>query len=159
MKAIEILDSRNTLQSVYIDDVDFDLVNNYIWWIGYCKKSPNYPLLRGRLKGSYNAPKIKMSRLIMNFPIGDFVVDHKNRNPLDNRRENLRICTQAENLLNKSEQSNNTSGERHIFYDKSLSKNKWKICIQRNKKIKHFGVYPTKEDAKNALELIIKTQL
>lgn len=155
MTTLKLFSSTKKWVDILFDDEDYALVDQYYWWVS---DKTNYPNLVGRLKNNYKAPKVKMSRLIMQ-PVGDFVVDHINRNPLDNRRENLRIVTQAENLLNKSEQSNNTSGERHIFYDKSLSKNKWKICIQRNKKMKHFGVYPTKEDAKNALELIIKTQL
>ena len=41
-----------------------------------------------------------LHREIMNPPEG-MVIDHKNHNPLDNRRDNLRICTQAENTRNR----------------------------------------------------------
>ena len=42
----------------------------------------------------------RMSRLITDCPDG-YLVDHKNRNTLDNRRENLRICTNAQNTANR----------------------------------------------------------
>ena len=155
MITIKLLASNKEWVDVLIDDEDLKIVGDYYWWVSNKKK---YPHLVGRLKTNYKAPKIKMSRLLMNCPQG-MVVDHINHNPLDNRKENLRVCTQRENTLNKSKQSNNTSGYTHIFYDKSLSKNKWKICIQRNGKMKHFGVYSSKEDAKIALNLIVNSQL
>ncbi len=49
--------------------------------------------------------KIRMHRFIMGLPPGKFddrVVDHKNDNPLDNRRENLEIVTQEENMKRSS---------------------------------------------------------
>lgn len=42
--------------------------------------------------------------------------DHRNRDPLDNRRENLRIATHSQNQINKKLQKNNSSGCRGITY-------------------------------------------
>lgn len=43
-------------------------------------------------------------------------LDHKNRVRDDNRIDNLREFTHLENMQNKSDYSNNTSGHRNIFY-------------------------------------------
>lgn len=45
--------------------------------------------------------RIRMHRLIMGLEAGDpRVVDHRDGNPLNNMRANLRVCTQAENARN-----------------------------------------------------------
>lgn len=46
------------------------------------------------------------------------VVDHINGDPLDNRKKNLRVCTQSDNIKNKSFFSKNTSGFIGVSYDK-----------------------------------------
>lgn len=43
---------------------------------------------------------IKLHRLIMN-PSRDMIIDHINHNTLDNRKENLKICTSSENNKNR----------------------------------------------------------
>jgi len=83
-----------------------------------------------------------LHRWIMNPPEG-MQVDHINRNPLDNRRNNLRICTPAENYRNKSTNSNNTSGATGVT--RSLSK--WKAFIRADGKNKYLGTFENIEDA------------
>lgn len=63
--------------------------------------------------------KVYLHRFLMNLKIGDkLIVDHKDRNPLNNQKSNLRICTQVENLQNKGMQSNNTSGVTGVIWSK-----------------------------------------
>ena len=52
---------------------------------------------------------IEMHRFIMNFPKGKYV-DHINHNTLDNRKCNLRICNNADNIRNGKIRTNNKSG-------------------------------------------------
>lgn len=85
-----------------------------------------------------------LHRFLMN-PSDDMVVDHINHNKLDNRRENLRVCTAHQNSMNQSKRCNNTSGVTGIVWDKL--RNKWKAQICINSKTKHLGYYTTKEEA------------
>jgi hypothetical protein len=75
----------------------------------------------------------------------DIVVDHINGNPFDNRKQNLRICTQAENVRNKSFMSNNTSGFIGVSYKKD--RNTYDPEIRLNKVRCHLGTTKTIEEA------------
>ena len=46
----------------------------------------------------------------------DVVIDHIDGNPKNNRKYNLRICTQGENVINKKFMSNNTIGFIGVSY-------------------------------------------
>lgn len=59
------------------------------------------------------------------------LVDHKNHNTLDYRRENLRIVSSSQNTRNrKGKNSNNTSGYRNV----SLIGGFWRVQLQRDGK-------------------------
>ena len=87
---------------------------------------------------------IEMHRFIMNFPKGKYV-DHINHNTLDNRKCNLRICNNADNIRNGKIRTNNKSGYNGICFDKS--RNKWLAGIKVNYKRIFLGRYVNIEDA------------
>ena len=76
-----------------IDLEDLPLIDKAIKTSWYSSKDEFYV--------SGGKPNIIMHRLIMNTPKGK-VVDHINHNRLDNRRSNLRNCTQSENARNRT---------------------------------------------------------
>ena len=91
--------------------------------------------------------KEKLHRVIMNAPDG-VDVDHKNRNKLDNRRCNLRLCTPSENLMNRPKTTANTSGFKGVtFHNKS---GKFRAEITAHKKRYHLGYFDTAEEASAA---------
>ena len=57
----------------------------------------------------------------------NLVIDHIDRNGLNNKKENLRLVTQRENIINRGHQKNNTSGEPGITYYKR--NNKWILRV------------------------------
>ena len=86
---------------------------------------------------------------MFNGPISDGVgIDHINHDRSDNRIENLRLVSQADNTRNRSLPNTNTSGEIGIHWNKRLSK--WHVQINVNGKRKFIGVYGEMESAKKA---------
>jgi len=53
--------------------------------------------------------KMYLHRYLLNANINE-EVDHIDRNPLNNKKENLRMCTQQQNTFNQSLRTDNTSG-------------------------------------------------
>ncbi len=79
-----------------------------------------------------------MHRVILGTPPGLFT-DHVNGNQLDNRRENLRVCTPSQNQANKKLSKNNTSGHKGVEHVKKI--NRWRATIVVNgKRITHGSV-------------------
>jgi hypothetical protein len=77
--------------------------------------------------GPGKSKMVRMHRELMNFP-KDFLVDHKNCNTLDNRRENLRLATRSQNMYNKAKTKSKTSSRFvGVCYDKS--RRKWEVRI------------------------------
>jgi len=66
-------------------------------------------------------------------------LDHINGNSLDNRIENLRPATSAQNMSNRKIFSNNTSGCKGVNWNKRNKK--WQVSVGVNKKQKHIGYF------------------
>jgi hypothetical protein len=75
-------------------------------------------------------------------------IDHKDRNPLNNTKSNLRICTHKENARNASVRSDNTSGYKGVSYHKLI--NKWAAQIFYNHKQHNLGFFKNKIEAARA---------
>lgn len=90
---------------------------------------------------------IIMHRFIVDAPIG-FEVDHINGDGLNNRRENLRICTVSENGRNLSKRKDNTSGFKGVNWHKQ--KSKWRARIQLDKKRIDVGYFDCPIEAARA---------
>jgi len=79
----------------------------------------------------------------------DFI-DHKDGNPLNNKIDNLRGCTNSQNQYNKKIQKNNTSGYKNIY----KKNNGWIVLFRVNKRLKSYGVYRNISDAIKTAETI-----
>jgi hypothetical protein len=104
----------------------------------YVQKCGNF--LYARIKPH----KTYLHRAILNAPKG-LVVDHLNRNTLDNRRSNLRLTSIRGNLLQQKRPDNKTgyTGVTNYGYDKS----KYTAQIKVNYKKIHLGVFNTLKEA------------
>lgn len=72
-------------------------------------------------------------------------IDHINRDRSDNRIENLRAVSNAENMKNLSMHKNNTSGVMGVYW--SITTKKWYVQINVDGKKKHLGYFVDKQDA------------
>ena len=123
---LEIINNKKEKYKVLFDKEDYDIVCKYNWRILKNKQGNNYYVIS-------NQNNILMHRLIMKFP-KEKVIDHKNHNGLDNRKKNLKICSQYENMQNQSKRINNKSGYSNICFEKN--RNKWVVYININKRKK-----------------------
>lgn len=91
MKYINLTQGKQAI----IDDEDFERVNQYKWYAYKVKKSLTFYARR-----SSRGHTIHLHRFILNIIDNKIRLDHKNRNGLDNRKENLRIADQSQNMIN-----------------------------------------------------------
>ena len=89
-------------------------------------------------------------RLIWAWHYGDNVpnvIDHINGDFLDNRIENLREATQAQNMYNRKLGSNNKSGVKGVY----RGRNKWRAQITVDGRIKYLGSYDSLSEAESVV--------
>lgn len=131
---------KGLLYEILIDNEDWDKIKDIRLRI--LKQDNDKFRVAGRLKGSKKT--FYLHRFIMNASIND-QVDHIDGNPLNNKKENLRICSNKENSKSQSIRKRNTSGYKGVTWDKQRSK--WKAQITINYKHKSLGFFNSKEDA------------
>lgn len=123
-----------------VDDEDFDWLNQWKWCV-LAVRSRFYAV-----RASYHPKReyIYLHREILSAPKG-MQVDHINHDGLDNRRNNLRLATNAENNQNKGLRPDNTSGFKGTTWDRS--RNKWLAQVWVNGRHVHLGRFDELEEA------------
>ena len=124
MKKIRLWKNRNELSDEYtiVDDEDYDKVMEHLkkykkdgyrrdsvrkW---YLWKSPT-----GNIKYAMSGNRrSSVHRIVMGNPKG-MDIDHINHNGLDNRKENLRICTHSQNCANKKARRDSGTGVKGVY--------------------------------------------
>jgi hypothetical protein len=141
MKQIPLTQGRVAL----VDDQDFEYLTGIANW---CFSSSEYAVAYLR-RDDGRRTTVSMHRLVMARILGkpvpaDLQVDHKNRNRLDARRENLRLATRSQNQSNKGLQINNYSGFKGV----SVDGRKFRVRIRFNRRFElHLGHYDDLEFA------------
>lgn len=149
---MKLLKNNKNLE-VLVDDEDYEKLSKYTWFV-VMKKSGPY-IKRSEYYQPYNGKnfQVYLHRQIMNAP-KDKVVDHINRNTLDNRKENLRLCSTAENVSNAKKRIDNTSGYFGVYYSKD--KKKYFSTIDSKKVTYHLGYFSDKISAAKAYDRAAK---
>jgi len=130
-----------------VDDEDFEYLNQFKW---------NVRIVYGTQYAKRNITTaigkkttVNMHREIMKAP-KNFMIDHVNGNGLDNRKENLRISTRSQNLMNSKKPSNGkTSQYKGVCLNKQTSNHKkcWRAEIKLNKKSIFLGYFYSEKEA------------
>ena len=137
MKTIFLTKGRVAL----VDDNDFEIVNNYKWCFDgvYAQR---------RDKGK----AVRMHRFIFGNTDGKNI-DHIDGNPLNNQRNNLRLCNQSQNAANKKK-SKGTSIYKGVSWNKITGK--WHAQIQNKYKVKNLGEYDSERQAAKVYDKVAK---
>lgn len=120
----------------YFDKEDYEKIKRYCWY----KNRAGYLIARNE-----NGKQIRMHRLIMDCLDSNLVVDHINRITYDNRKSNLRLCTQALNTANSKKPKNSTNTYIGVTFNKDLKK--WSAKIMVNRKPINLGYFNTEQEA------------
>lgn len=131
-----------------VDAEDYKQLSRYKWQAErgqstfYAKRKSNYK-------------SIKMHRAFLQ-PPEHLVCDHQNHNGLDNRRSNLRVCTQAQNQRNRRPRRDSTSKYKGVSW--SIRARKWRAGIKANGHSTSLGSFDDEMEAalaydRNAVEL------
>jgi len=124
-------------QTILIDDEDVERVTKYKWTVYRKKRSTFY--------ASNSILKTSLHRFILGLEKGDGkITDHINCDGLDNRKANLRTVTTSENLFNSETHRNAIGVER--------SGTRWRVRLHLNGTRTHYGTYPTKQEALDAVQ-------
>lgn len=96
MRRIELTQGKVAI----VDNEDFEKVNQYSWCASLESRGTKWYAVRWcRMNGK--SRKVRMHRFILGLPTGfedERVVDHLNHDSLDNRKCNLEVIDQAENM-------------------------------------------------------------
>lgn len=138
-----------------VSEDDYPLVKGFRWYAQKADKTyyvnASTPLVNGK------RTNISIHRLLCSDPKG-YEVDHINHNPLDNRRENLRVVTHRENILSRGLFRKNKTGVVGVRWnDQRL---KWTPHINVDGKNIYLGAFicfkKAVEEREKAVEKICK---
>lgn len=128
--------SKHGEKEVIIDTEDWDKVKQYHWHINL--NGNNFYVVTDicNIEGH---SILRLHRLVLNLLDNKIEIDHKFHNTLDNRKENLRICTHKNNSRNVKRFKNNVSGYKGVYWRKDTKK--WQVSIRYGNKLIHLGYF------------------
>lgn len=126
---------------VAVDAEDLDKVEKYIWRVR---------VRNGKVSYVWNRHAGMLHRLVLGVKSTDGLVDHLNRNPLDNQKSNLRVTTKAENAINSVKKSGSyTSIYKGVSYDAKRRLYRTRVFDME------FGAYPSEKEAADAYNFYV----
>lgn len=121
-----------------IDEADWPTVSQHKWHARTYESGCTYALTN-----TPDGGKLSMHNLLAGRD--GFTVDHRDRDGLNNRRENLRVATRSQNNQNRRKQRGEYKGVHPHG-------KRWRAIIQANGERKHIGTFDTPELAARAYD-------
>lgn len=137
MKKLFVNSKKHGRCAVLLDDDVYEKYKKSVLYVCNCFNNPHKLYVK-------TIDYKPLHRVILNAR-GGMDVDHINGNPLDNRRENLRICTHSQNLINRGANRTNKTGYKGVSYHKRDRMYQAQIIVMY-KRI-HGGFFKTAKEA------------
>lgn len=140
--------------------LQFDPETGNFYWIK-ANAPQGWAHISGRPAGSnfdgYRRIKIDQKnylvhRLVWLWTYGEFPkqrIDHKDLDGMNNKPSNLRLATGSQNVINVGLKSNNTTGIKGVYWNKTS--NKWQAALNVNGKQIHLGYFTDKDKAEEVV--------
>lgn len=142
-----IYSKKHGAHKVLIDNEDMERVSRYTWHVTYCYRHGRAVLKNVRTDIIKNNKKtgLLLHRLLIP---NKSMIDHIDGNPLNNKKNNLRACSNSENVKNVGKYTNNTSGFKGVSWHKYVKK--YHAHIGNDGQKIHLGYFDKKEEAARA---------
>lgn len=121
-----------------VSDEDYELLNRYKWRLANTGYAACY---QTEFKSIY---RTTLMHTVINCPPDGMFTDHKDRNKLNNTRENLRCVTRSQNSQNRTASTKNKR-YKGVRWIKKLGF--WFAAIHINGKLLKLGLFPTQREA------------
>lgn len=135
---------RGSGRPALLDDEDFERLSGFTWRITKLRRNGTQYVVRDeRIEGKVR--KFLLHREVLQAE-PRALVDHRNRNGLDNQRANLRVVSDSENQQNKVGKAGSTSRFKGVSWDSV--RGKWKAQIRQE----NLGRFESEEEAARAYD-------
>lgn len=131
--------AKNSGIQFEFDIEDYPILKNHCW--STCTDHHGYTRLETQIKIDEKYKRVSMAQ----FLTGENDIDHKDQNPMNNRRNNFRFATRSQQVVNQDLRVHNTSGITGVSWDKWNCV--WKAYITVNKNLINLGSFFVKKDA------------
>lgn len=125
-------------KTAIVDDEDYERVNRHGWVVSGKRTLYAHATIGGK--------SVYMHRLILAAPQGAHV-DHINGNTLDNRKENLRVCTRSQNSANSRKYRLQAATSKYKGVSFYTRYNKWVASIKAQGKQHFLGYFSEEKEA------------